>query len=532
MTCLKRVLILLLPAAMTAAGFTFRGDNGRTGRVAAGIHAPLLRAATLATGGAVISSPVMAGDTCFIGSRDSCVYALVKGKRLWRFKTAGWVDASPALSDGRLYAGSRDGRLYILDKGDGDSLGVIENNNAQCSSPLIAGGQVIFGRGGWNRQIDAYDVLTKEYTWFKVNPQPVYSSPAANDSLVCYGDNAGNLVAVNLLTGTQRWSYATRGGTYLSSPAIDGDLVWFSPGAYDNYVYALTVKDGQLIWKNTSALEQASQPVAKSLVQGLLKYRPAARQAVIESYSRSNRLSKGQVQSLAALAQPSPSPTFVPFGGVATSSVAVGDSLVYVVHKEFGYPKPRFTLTAYEKTTGVQRWCYSELRTCEQLGFCASPLVSDSLVLAGWGEGKFYAFDALKGSVVWQDSLDGDILSSPAASKGIVTVATVKGTVYTYVTNGFLEPAFQNQTYSYPNPARGSVAHLQVFVDQPADLTLNLYNFANQPVMSLQRSVGAGAFRHDWSLAKVANGVYFCHVRAKYRDGSEDRKIIKIAVLR
>jgi outer membrane protein assembly factor BamB len=510
---------------------TFRGNNARTGRIDAGISLPLQRAYTVNLRGPVISSPVMVNDTVYVGSRDSSVYAFVRGKKLWEFKSRGWIDASPTLHEGRVFAGSRDGMLYVLDSRSGDSLDIIENNNEQCSTPLVVDSLVIFGRGGWNLQIDAYDIKNHEFAWYQENPQMVYSSAAVIDSTLCYADNGGYLSAVNVHSGEALWKYKTNGDTYLSSPAIDGDMVWFAPGNYDKNVYALMVKKGALVWKQSSAIEDAADPVPQKVVAAMLKYRPATRLKFIEGYNRLAKMSASQKQVLTALALNTDG-AFVAFGGVTTSSVAVGDSLVYVVHKEFGHPKPRFTLTAFNKINGMERWRYSELRNCEQLGFCSSPLISDSLVFTGWGEGMFYAFDAMNGTKLWQDSLDSDILSSPTASGGMVTVATVKGTVYTYVTAGFKDSDFQNSTYSFPNPATGADLRVQVFAQKPGMLEMTVYNFANKPVATVNQSVPAGKYVWLWQLSNVANGVYFAYVRIKYNDGTIDKKIVKIAVTR
>ena len=68
------------------------------------------------TGGQVISSPAVAGNTAFIGSNDGCVYAInaISGKKLWDVRTGGEVGSSPALAGGMLYVGSYDGKVYAI----------------------------------------------------------------------------------------------------------------------------------------------------------------------------------------------------------------------------------------------------------------------------------------------------------------------------------------------------------------------------------------------------------------------------------
>jgi outer membrane protein assembly factor BamB len=68
------------------------------------------------TGGQVISSPAVAGNTAFIGSNDGNVYAVdaVSGKKIWAVSTGGEVGSSPALAGGMLYVGSYDGKVYAI----------------------------------------------------------------------------------------------------------------------------------------------------------------------------------------------------------------------------------------------------------------------------------------------------------------------------------------------------------------------------------------------------------------------------------
>ena len=233
-TCL--IIICLLACCVYAQ--MFRANSSRSGQVNTAITTPLVKLHTVDINALITSSPVTVNDTLYTGARDSSVYAFYGGTKLWEFKTGGWVDASPLYHEGKIYAGSRDGNLYILNASTGDSVGVIANNNAQCSSPIIYDSLIVFGRGGWNRQINAYNIYKNgKYVWHYRNNQMVYSSPALQDSIVVYGENGGNLVALNAHTGSLIWKYQTEGGVYLSSPAISSGIVYFSPGEYDKNIF-------------------------------------------------------------------------------------------------------------------------------------------------------------------------------------------------------------------------------------------------------------------------------------------------------
>ena len=219
--------------------------------------------------------------------------------------------------------------------------------------------------------------------------------------------------------------------------------------------------------------------------------------------------------------------------------MAAGDFNVFVIHKEYGYPKPRFTITAFDKKTGEERWCFSELRSSIMLGFCSSPVVSDSIVFFGWGEGKLYAFHAQRGVKLWEDSLSGDICASPAIDNHTLYVATSSGKIVSYVPGP--EPqSFKHDTYCYPNPAPApgdNVSNIQVYVTMPGRMDLVIYNTAERPVFKTSANLPAmsqasDAYTYSWNLKNVANGVYFAKIVVKYNDGGTDKKVLKIAILK
>jgi hypothetical protein len=92
---------------------------------------------------------------------------------------------------------------------------------------------------------------------------------------------------------------------------------------------------------------------------------------------------------------------------------------------------------------------------------------------------------------------------------------------------------FKSSTYCYPNPARDRVSHIQIYVDKPATALMTIYNNAEKPVFQLTRQLKAGEkYTYNWNLSQVANGVYFALVKVQYADGSSDKKVLKVAVLK
>lgn len=96
---------------------------------------------------AIRTTPVLADDAVYVGSRDGNVYGIdaESGDQTWAFETDGRVDSSPAVVDGVLYVGSADQHVYALDTATGESLWVFETDDEVHSSPAVVAGTVYIG---------------------------------------------------------------------------------------------------------------------------------------------------------------------------------------------------------------------------------------------------------------------------------------------------------------------------------------------------------------------------------------------------
>ena len=74
-----------------------------------------------------------------------------------------------------------------------------------------------------------------ELKW-KFKTEDVDSSPAIADGVVYFGSLDGNLYAVDIKTGQEKWKFKTKYWV-LSSPAIADGVVYF--GSFDGNLYAV-----------------------------------------------------------------------------------------------------------------------------------------------------------------------------------------------------------------------------------------------------------------------------------------------------
>ena len=261
-----------VPAAM------FRGDAAHSGTYAAPSLPPQGRLRWRhATGDAIVSSPVVAGDLVIVGSADHAVYAVDRqsGAQRWKFSTGGRVSSSPAVADGMVYVLSYDGRLHALDLATGKPRWSFATEGERrfaathlhgaepraevmpdvfdfyLSSPAVSGGKVFFGSG--DRHVYAVDAATGVLRWKVSTAEVVHASPAVTDGLVVVGDFDSTLLALDASTGAERWRYQAGRDPdihnqqgFQSSAAIADGMVFV--GCRDAHLYALDLRTGAMRW--------------------------------------------------------------------------------------------------------------------------------------------------------------------------------------------------------------------------------------------------------------------------------------------
>ena len=217
--------------ALAAEPAMFRGDAPHRGIYdAAGVAVLHGVRWTFRTGGAVISTPVVANGTVYVGSSDHNLYALeaATGTLRWKFATHGRVSSSPAIAAGRVYVGSFDSNLYALDAASGALLW-----------KFTTAGERRFSGKHLHGAEPAAEVMPDPFDVF-------LSSPALADGLVYFGSGDGNVYALDAATGTLRWKFHT-GNVVHASPAVAGGTLYV--GSWDSYFYALDAASGRERWR-------------------------------------------------------------------------------------------------------------------------------------------------------------------------------------------------------------------------------------------------------------------------------------------
>ena len=358
------------PADAPAAPAMFRYSPAHTAALAAPGPALAGLAWAFTTGGAVRSTPAVAGGTAVFGSNDGFLYALdlKTGAERWRVKLGGDVSSSPAIADGRVLVMAADGRLCAFRLADGKpiwtrptgadlSLGSDPRTfDLWVSSPTVADGVVYIGGG--DGKVYSIDADSGRVRWTYATRSRVRSSPAVANGSVFVGSFDGQVYALDAATGAERWKFQT-GDAVQSSPAVaDGVVV---VGSRAMAVFGLDAKTGALRWR---------RPHSGSWILGSAA---VAGGRVIIGGSDSHRVEALDLQTGAALWSANVG------ARVLGSPVVAGDTVIYGGED--------FRVYTLDAATGLGR----SIEVTEGAIYSSVVLAGD-LALVGSDDRRLYAF--------------------------------------------------------------------------------------------------------------------------------------------
>lgn len=157
-------------------------------------------------GDKIWSSPIIDGDTLYIGSFDKKLYALniADGSEKWQFEAGGAIGSTPLVYDNTVYIGSFDGRFYAVNTADGSLR--------------------------WQSEVEAT-------SWFWVKPV-VY------DNVIYAPSLGGKVYLLDAATGREVADAVDLTSPISSSPVVVGDKVIIA--SQEGKVYFLDTSDNRL----------------------------------------------------------------------------------------------------------------------------------------------------------------------------------------------------------------------------------------------------------------------------------------------
>jgi outer membrane protein assembly factor BamB len=173
------------------------------------------------------------------------------------------------VAGGRVLAASAKGRVFALDPGarskglpfpaPGEWVFPDKGGAGNIYAPPLVQGETVYV-ASYQGQLFALDGATGKLPGEKAifKGGAVVGAPVL-DGEVLYLASGPRLYALNPLTGQPLWPKPFQAGDRIwGSPVVDGDTIYL--GSLDHHVYALSTKDGSVVWEYEAGGAIASSP--------------------------------------------------------------------------------------------------------------------------------------------------------------------------------------------------------------------------------------------------------------------------------
>jgi outer membrane protein assembly factor BamB len=361
------------------------------------IAPPLVTRWTTTAGGHVLTaSPVIASSTVYVATTDLAdgntggvsAFDLATGALRWRVATPLPVRGGLAVVDGTVVAPQIDGVVVGIDTASGavrwrhelsPHYAIGAEAGASFAPPATDGDDVLVGH---QRALVALSARSGSPRW-SVDPVPEGRDSQTAAALAIghgiavgtFNRAIGGLIAFDLVTGKQLWSYNDRETVAINaSPVIAGDSIFVVSGADEVTAFDHT---GQIRWR-TQLDDQGFE-----------------------------------------------------WGNATIGTPAYAQDILVV-------PTLYRDLVALDASTGVELWRYAgtpgPLRTTHyrsggESGFAAAPVITGDIVWAADTAGELSAFELRSGRLLWHTSLHVPMLAGLAISGDWLVAASYDGTV-------------------------------------------------------------------------------------------------------
>jgi outer membrane protein assembly factor BamB len=212
-------------------------------------------------------SPVVSGHVVYTANVDGAIQATNQsnGNVIWSKQLPVRLISGPTVGSGHIAVATNRSTVMVLNQADGSTLWQANVSGDSLSMPLITGRYLIV------KSIDGtvynFNLKTGEKVWVSDHGAPslilkASSSPVMMGKLVLVGFSDGKLDAIDLETGRVMWqrniAYASGGSDVErlvdidADPIVRGDTVYL--GSYQGYVGALSLTNGEFIWRNPASI--------------------------------------------------------------------------------------------------------------------------------------------------------------------------------------------------------------------------------------------------------------------------------------
>lgn len=211
--------------------------------------------------------PVIRGDMIYTADASGIVQAVNRkdGAVKWSTNINHGIVSGPTIADGFVVVSTNSSTLALINQADGKELWQNKVSAEVLAPPAISRQRVI--AKSIDGKVYAFDAVTGKQLWSVDHGAPslvlkASSSPIVVDNMVLIGFSDGKLDAIDLESGRIIWQRSIAYGTGASDvdrlvdidadPIIKGNVAYL--GTYQGYVGALSLTDGQFLWRKPASI--------------------------------------------------------------------------------------------------------------------------------------------------------------------------------------------------------------------------------------------------------------------------------------
>jgi eukaryotic-like serine/threonine-protein kinase len=362
---------------------------------------------------------------------------------LWEFKTNGVIYATPLVHNGVVYIGSLDSCFYALNAATGAEQWHFKSQDQIFSTPILKdtilcfeSGNVLYGvnlqgKLSWSFKMVDGPVLNKHDEW-----DYYHSSPLLAGNIVYIGTEKGLVVGVDIRTGTKVFQCQTPSASFTieTTPALYDNKVYF--GDWDGQFFAYDLTTGNLVWQYNTKVDVAYDGWVNAIVTDPVIFNGGVyfggrncNLYCLDAKTGAKRWMTPDGRSMWILG----GPTLV-------------DSVVYLGSSY------QHTVRAFDALTGTLKWSkFVDYRVN------GKPLIDGDFVIVGSEHdtddkiGTLCALHKSDGSFKSIISMGTQIYSTPVLSNGVLFYGGSNGSVYAIPLQGLLGIHYPKLQLSCPD---------------------------------------------------------------------------------
>ncbi len=334
----------------------------------------------------------------------------------WQFQTDGAIRTKIQFAEDNMIVANSAGSVYCIGIKDKETKWVFKSSKGIAADPLVYDGRVYLSTRG--QMVLALDLKTGKEVWsFKTGE--LQSSPSGGwdyfssgpqqfEDLIIVGSGDGNVYAMDRERGKLRWKFSTQQRVRATSRIEDG--VVYQP-SNDGFVYALEAGSGKLIWKfetlgasydsQTFGFDRNSMFDQPDIINNKLIF--GSRDGNVYSINLDTREEEWKFS----------------YGTTWAMTSVVDENTAYI-----GWSTNN-KFCAIDLVSGEEKWSI----TAGSHNYTSGLIKKENLYF-GSADGKLYSVRKDSGQKLWSFDVGSEIYSSPTMHEGLIYFGADDGKIY------------------------------------------------------------------------------------------------------